>query len=172
MSSLYGEALTTAFDAQTPASTHVRCPAARDTAGAGHACAAAVTPPPHGQSIRNLEAISTPIRGRVHRRSSQPCMAGPGANSFSSSAKPAIGQLGRLPHRPQEVTAAAGAAPHLAGVAGRRADFGIHWRPHGLAACRIAADAAIRSRKNSAAIQSAIHADSTTTPLTSPSWWK
>lgn len=63
-------------------------------------------------------------------------------------------------------------ASHLAGLRGAWPASVPHRCPHGLAACRIAADAAIRSRKNSAAIHRAIQADRTTTPLTSPSWWK
>ncbi|WP_257003686.1 hypothetical protein [Streptomyces sp. SA15] len=42
------------------------------------------TPP--GYRVWNLKAISTLIRARVHRWSSQPCSAGPSANSFSNSA--------------------------------------------------------------------------------------
>lgn len=196
MSSLYWEALTTAFDAQSPACIQVRCPAARvwrpvatrpssagsprtrraPQTGAGHcrdrpcmcssrhtAMRRAVDSEPPGDQHPDPGQGPPPVLPAMHGRTQRQLLLRIGELT--------IGRLWHLPHRPQEVAvAAARAAPGL--LAGHRADFGIYRRPHGLAACRIAADAAIRSRKNSAATQRAIHADSTTTPLTSPSWWK
>lgn len=69
-------------------------------------------------------------------------------------------------------TAAAVRYAALGRITGRRTRFGIHRRLHALAACRIAADAAILSRKKSAATHRTIQADNTTMPLASPSWWK
>lgn len=58
------------------------------------------------QSMRNLRAINSLIRARVHRWSSQPCSVGPSANSLSSSANWSSDSLGSLGHDRRDSLAA------------------------------------------------------------------